>query len=178
MAFFICLVIVAVCIYLLISPKQKPKNIVTQTWTVTEEPVNNDEYDPEAKIIREEIKKAMADHSPAIKMLLALARSDGTTSKPERSLVFDFLNRNGAGMTYDRHRPYFLTSNSFMYSAVELDKFDKMIKPLALMPLQYRIDIFSTASAIVASGGTPKKREAEMLNRLKILIEQEPRDAA
>lgn len=45
-----------------------------------------------------------------------------------------------------------------------------MVAKLRETPLQYRIDIAAAATAIVATGGAPKKREAETLEKLRGLI--------
>jgi hypothetical protein len=178
--------IIVVIAYLIYSSNRKAPKITIQAQVITEredtqpQVVNTesagsgDRYnDPDIKIIRDEIRAAVAAHSAAVMILQSLARIDGTTSEAERNLVFEFLNRQGAELAYDKHRPwfYYASRSGEWYRAAELAECDEMIASIMPLPLPYRIDVYATALAIVAVGGTPKKREAEVLKRLKKLIE-------
>jgi hypothetical protein len=96
---------------------------------------------------------------------------DGSTSEAERDLIFEFLNRQGAGLNYEMHRPWFYTSRSGeWYRAATMGEFEAIVVTLESAPFPYRTDVVATASAIVASSGIPKKREVAALKRLCQLI--------
>ena len=132
---------------------------------------SGDSYDdPAVQIIRATIRAEVEKHKPAVGILQALARIDGNTSDAERSIVFDFLKRQGAPLDHT-HREWFYTSRAGeWYRAAENEYIDAMIDSLKEKPLQYRVDICAAATAIVATGGTPKKREAETLEKIRSLI--------
>ena len=127
--------------------------------------------DPDVIVIRDEIRNAVSINSSAISVLQAIARMDGSTSENDRNLIFDFMNRNGACLSYEKHRPWFYTSRSGeWYRAATMKEFENIIAPLETLPINYLTDVYSTASAIVTASGTPKKREVETLERLRSLI--------
>lgn len=165
------------------APKQRPRaSEVPSSPNVADPPRvtilsvesvadDNDRYNHPAVVkIRGEIRAAAEQHADAVSALQALARIDGNTSETERTVVFDFLNRQGAGLG-PQHREWFYTSRSGeWYQAAENEVIDELVSQLRETPLQYRVDIIAAATAIVASGGKPKKREAEMLEKLRALI--------
>jgi len=171
--FFFILMGCAWFLFAYVKAKQKQENAPQDSTKIGTEVDIARANEAEMKIIRQEIRSAIEKHATAVSILQALSRVDGRTSEAERNLVFEFLNRNGAGLSPERHRPFFSDSTSGEWNyAVEIDKFKKLITPLAPMPLPYRIDLFATASAIVAVGGTPKKREAEAMELLRELINE------
>lgn len=117
-----------------------------------------------------EIRAALAQHQPAVRVLRILARLDGSVSRAESLIVFEFLNRHGAGLGRV-HRDWFPSRMAtWWYSAPGDEMIDEAIAALRGLPLDYRIDIVGTAVAIVACGGSPKKREAEMLDKIRQIV--------
>lgn len=143
---------------------ENKKTTFTVTSTVTDDSEDDRRRAAEIRKIRDEISTEVAKHTAAVKLLQGLARIDGQTSEAERRVVFMFLQRHGAALTEERHLPYFSHSSSGEFSrAVELDEIGSFIATLASQELRYRLDVYACAMAIVATGGTPKKREAEAL---------------
>lgn len=142
--------------------KTKPK--LTVTTIVTDDSQDAQRRAAEIKKIRGEISVEVAKHADAVKLMQGLSRIDGQTSEAERRVVFMFLQRHGAALTEERHWPYFShSSGGEFYRAVELDEIGSVVTTLANQELRYRIDVYACAMAIVATGGTPKKREASAL---------------
>lgn len=186
-AFFVLLIIGAILYFCAKIrdnlEKHKKDTDQTRKYQPDEEPAKKrqleDEYDVEADYIRDEIRAQIKKQAPAVRILQALSRVDGTSSKAEQNLIFECLNRNGARLSYERHRPHFSDSVSGEWNyAAESDDFGRMITPLSSMPLPYRIDVFATAQAIVAIGGAPRKREAEALDLLRGLIREKESPSA
>jgi hypothetical protein len=123
--------------------------------------------------IREEIRDAVKNHEAAVKILMALSRIDGVTSQAERRIVFMFLQRLGEKLTEDRHWPHFNYYHAGeWYRAITPDEMASLCEPLKTMPQGYRIMVVSSAQAIVATGGAPKKSERIALEKImSILIE-------
>lgn len=148
---------------------EKPKFTVTVTHTDDSE--EDARRAAEIKQIRSEIEAEVAKHAAAVKLLQALSRIDGQTSEAERRVIFSFLQRNGAALTEQRHWPYFAhRSGGEVFRAVATDEIGSFVAALASQELRYRIDVYSAAQAIVATGGTPKKREADALAMAEALI--------
>lgn len=129
----------------------------------------HDQYaTPEITIVRKRIREVVEQHNVAICALHGLARIDGKTTESERTMIFDFLNRQGANLT-PTHREWFYTSRSGEWNRAMEDKIiDELMLSIMDLPVGYRADILMTAMAIVASGGTPRKREAEMLEKIRV----------
>lgn len=143
---------------------ENKKTAFTVTATVTDDSEDDQRRAAEIKKIRGEISVEVAKHADAVKLLQGLSRIDGQTSEAERRVVFMFLQRHGAALTEERHWPYFShSSGGEFYRAVELDEIGSVVATLASQELRYRIDVYACAMAIVATGGTPKKREASAL---------------
>ncbi|MBU0620208.1 MAG: hypothetical protein KJ795_00005 [Gammaproteobacteria bacterium] len=152
-----------------ISEVSKPK--FTVSITKTDDSEEDARRDAEKKKIREEISAEVAKHADAVRLLQAIARIDGQTSDAERRIVFSFLVRHGAQLTEDRHWPYFAHYSGGEFSrAIELDEIGMFVTALSSKELPYRIDVFSSVQAIVATGGVPKKREGEALVMAERLI--------
>lgn len=139
-----------------------------ETTSITPEiSVSDDCNSPEVVIIRQEIKDALAKHAAAASALQALARIDGTTSETERNIVFDFMNRIGCGFS-EKHRQWFYGSRSGeWFQSADDHTINQIIKGISAEPLKTRIEIYASALAIVSSGGKPKKREAELLEKIR-----------
>lgn len=119
---------------------------------------------------KDAISTAVSRHQPAVRVLQILARLDGATSETESSIIFEFINRNGAGLERE-HRDWFHSRQAGQwYHAPSDEVIDEAIADLRGLPLDYRIDIVGTAVAIVACGGSPKKREAEMLEKIRRIV--------
>lgn len=160
-------------IYVLYVIAKLPKEDKSKKLRIATEYDIANENDVEADLIRDEIRAEVKKHAPAVTVLQALSRLDGTASKAEQNLIFEFMSRNGGVLSYERHRPHFSDSVSGEWNyAAEIDDFKRIIIPLASMTLPYRIDVFATAQAIVAVGGAPRKREAEALDLLRDLIRE------
>lgn len=119
-------------------------------------------------IIRDEIHNSVQKHGKAIKVLQSLARVDGSTSDPEKNLIFTFLQRNGEKLSFQRHRPFFwgFCSGEWQRS-ITTDEFKVFLSDLDSLQEEYKSDVYHTAIAIVACGGEPKKTEAECLELIK-----------
>ena len=166
MSTFLWLLVVTVIVYVVIRSR-KPKSPPEPVVSVTALPTKSAHSDDLRRHVRDEIKRAIAPHIHAVKLLQSLARIDGSTSESERRLIFMFLLRRGASLSEDRHWPEFVgyDSGEFMRS-VELDEFAKYLEGLEPEDRTYKIDVYSTAQAIVSSGGTPKKKEQAALEML------------
>jgi hypothetical protein len=151
------------------SEVSKPK--LTVSITKTDNSEEDTQRDAKKKKIREEISTEVAKHADAVKLLQAIARIDGQTSDAERRIVFSFLVRHGASLTEERHWPYFAHySGGEFRRAVELDEIRAFVAALSSKELRYRLDVFSSVQAIVATGGVPKKREADALVMAEKLV--------
>ena len=175
---FLVLLIIGAVLYFWVKikanlEKQKKENNQTIKSQPDEALATERQLEEEHVVIQDEIRTQVKKQALAVRILQALSRVDGTSSKAEQNLIFEFLNRNGARLSYERHRPHFSDSVSGEWNyAPEIDDFGRMITPLSSMALAYRLDVFATAQAIVAIGGAPRKREAEAIDLLRGLIQE------
>lgn len=151
------------------TEKTDDPNIQPETPAITHNylETNKEEY----RIIQEEIYSAIQKHTRAITVLQSLARIDGSTSEPEKNLIFTFLQRNGENLSFARHRRYFYGFCSGEWQRpVPLDEFKNFLDELNDCEREYKNDVYYTAIAIIACGGEPKKREAECLSLLNNIV--------
>ena len=168
MEILIVALIAAVVFYFVFKRKQP-------TVIVKVEPVKQEDDSEEIRIIKEEIRLAAQKHTHAITILQSMARIDGSISDPERNQIFSFLQRNGTGITYPRHRPLFYGYDSGEWQrAATIPEFKKLLDELESYSYEYKLDVYHTALAVVASGGEPKRRESECLESLKIFVSKPP----
>jgi hypothetical protein len=121
--------------------------------------------------IREEIREAVKHHSSAVKVLMSLSRIDGVTSHAERRIVFTFLQHMGEKLNEDRHWPHFNCYHAGeWYNAITPDDMAGFCEQLRSMPQDYRMMVASSAQAIVASGGKPKKSEQSALEKIMSIL--------
>jgi hypothetical protein len=166
------LVIVGVVVYFVVfDSRRKPIVTVRVEQAAGDRDPARDRYnDPDVKIIRDEIRGSVAQHKNAIDLLQALARIDGKTSEKDRDIIFDFLRRH-APVLQTKHREWFSTSRAGEnYTAAGDETIDKLIYFLRDKPMQYRVDLVAAATAMVVGGGTPKKREAATLEKIRGLL--------
>lgn len=149
--------------------EEKPtKNAIELTQAPVDVPVVEDST--ELRRIKEEVSLIVAAHEPAVELMQALARLDGVTTKAERSVMIDFLNRQG-GRLDERHHGVFYGYRAREWSrGAEDDELDAIMAPLRDKPLMYRVDLVAASTAIVATGGTAKKRESIALDKIRTLI--------
>jgi len=151
------------------AAKQPVKNNLTPEKTGNDDD-NGDIHEQRHAELRADIQRAVSSHPDATALLQALARLDGTTAEAERRIIFNFLKQQGAKLNSE-HFPYFYGHHAGEFNHAEEDELiGKFLHQLQATTIAYRIDVIAAACAIVATGGTPKKREAETLARIRAAL--------
>lgn len=169
MEFLLLLVVIGVVAYLMIPRgKKQPSPQPIITTSTTGEGSNEDAMRFEREKIRAEIKEAIAPHKESSNILWMLARIDGSSSDPERRIIFNFLQEEGAEIREERHFTHFNGTHAGEWQrAATMEEFAKACEPLSALPSAHKLNLLASAMAIVASGGAAKKTEKLALNYLK-----------
>lgn len=106
-------------------------------------------------------------HGSALRLLQLVSYIDGTSTKAEKGVITYFLTQQGETLL-----PLHLDRLELLIDPpglidIELKQVDRLLSEIKLKPNSYKNDVVAAAIAIVAGGGTPKKREAELLETIR-----------
>lgn len=109
-------------------------------------------------------------HGSAIRLLQLISWIDGTSTGVEKNIIFFFLLQQGENLLPLHKERFHLLCDAPGSIEIELRYVDKTLEDIKNRPREYQRDFVATAIAIVAGGGTPKKREAELLNKIRSFL--------
>lgn len=127
--------------------------------------------DPQTEKLLSDIRHAIEAHAEAFDLLQILSRIDGTRTSGEGTIIFEFLRRQGTGLE-QKHRPLYSRVSAEWYAPGTDTVIDSCLKTLRSKPQHYRLEVTATATAIVAIGGEPKRREAELLDKIRATLSE------
>lgn len=106
----------------------------------------------------------LTQHGHALHILRYVAGSDGRMMPPERKIILDFLETQGAPI-FDKIENYLKNE-----AVVPYESFLSHIEQIKLHPFEYRAALASAARAIVATGKTATDQESAAVERITSLI--------
>ena len=125
--------------------------------------------DPEIERLTGEVVKAVKEHAEAFDLLMLLSRFDGTMTQAEKIIIFDFLKRQVTGINQNHHHPYMAYCDEWYVPGTD-EVINTLLTSINSRSIRYRLEVVAAATAIVAVGGTPKRREAELLEKIRSII--------